>query len=226
MACSRPIINQETGVVEFDGKIGIFPFVQLVPAQRASRNRPRGMLVVKNVTVDANAYFDMLCNNVLPAIHAKFPNVDIQLSLQQDNASPHMDPLDETWREACETSGIDVRVFNQPANSPDLNINDLGFFRAIESIQQKHRTNDPQELIQRVEEAYADYSPVLLNRIWVTHQRCMTEILLSQGGNTYKIPHMNKEKMEKEKTLPVSLSIPLELYHSSARFIEAAKEEG
>ena len=47
----RPRINNATGEVIFDSKIGIFPFIQLEPAKRASRNSPWGTLVVKNVTV-------------------------------------------------------------------------------------------------------------------------------------------------------------------------------
>ena len=213
-AICRPHINQVTGEVIFDGKIGIFPFIQLEPAQRASRNRPRGTLVVKNVTVDAQAYFDMLCDNVLPAIHQKFPNLEAKILIQQDNAGPHLDPLDATWREAVGSSGVDIELYNQPANSPDLNINDLGFFRAIESIQQKHRSRVAEELIENVNKAFEAYTANDINKIWVTHQSCMVEILKALGGNQYKIPHMKKDKLLREGKLPTSLCVPLQLYEA------------
>ena len=219
-AICRPHRNKETGVVEFDGKLGIFPFIQREPAKRASRNRPRGTLVVKNVTVDAQAYLDMLCDEVLPAIHQKFPNLDVQIKIQQDNAGPHVDPLDATWREAVESTGVDIELYNQPANSPDLNINDLGFFRAIEALQQKKRSRTFEELIGNVNKAFEAYSADDINKIWVTHQSCMVEILKALGGNQYKIPHMNKNKLLKEGNLPTSLSVPLQLYEDCKRHVE------
>lgn len=56
-AVCRPRINQLTGEVEFDGKIGVFPFIKREPAKRTSANRPRGTLVIKNVTVDGGGIF-------------------------------------------------------------------------------------------------------------------------------------------------------------------------
>ena len=162
----------------------------------------------------------MLCDNALPAIHQKFPNLDANIRIQQDNAGPHLDPLDTTWREAVESSGVDIEVYNQPANSPDLNINDLGFFRAIESIQQKHHSRVAEELIENVNKAFEAYTANDINKIWVTHQSCMVEILKALGGNQYKIPHMQKDKLLREGKLPISLSVTLQLYQASKRNLE------
>ena len=36
----------------------------------------------------------------------------------------HVDLLEATWREAMESSDVEIESYNQPANSPDLRIND------------------------------------------------------------------------------------------------------
>ena len=50
-AVARPRYDQNNGECYFDGKLGIFPFVERVPAQRASTNRPRGTMITRTVPV-------------------------------------------------------------------------------------------------------------------------------------------------------------------------------
>jgi hypothetical protein len=45
----------------------------------------------------------------------------------------------------------------QPANSPDLNALDLGFFISIQSIIVCYASNTLQELIESVENAYEEH---------------------------------------------------------------------
>ena len=56
-AVARPRQNPLTGEW-WDGKIHLHPFIVKVPAQRASRNRPRGTLITKTVTVNRPVYRD------------------------------------------------------------------------------------------------------------------------------------------------------------------------
>ena len=58
-----------------------------------------------------------------------------------------------------------------------------------------------------VRECYDDFPTNKINRIWLTLQSCLNEIIKSHGSNQYKIPHMNKEKMEKENRLPLALEV-------------------
>ena len=48
-AVSRPQFDSE-GQPTYDGKVGIFPFTEAVPAQRKSKNRDRGTLETKPIT--------------------------------------------------------------------------------------------------------------------------------------------------------------------------------
>jgi len=57
----------------FDGKLGIWAFVETRPATRASKNRPRGAPVLTSISVNAKAYKRMLEDHLRPAILAKWP---------------------------------------------------------------------------------------------------------------------------------------------------------
>ena len=58
----------------FDGKLSIFPFVERTVAQRTSKNRLVGTVELKPVTdVRRAEYVNMLLDNVIAAIAAKFP---------------------------------------------------------------------------------------------------------------------------------------------------------
>ncbi|RQM21490.1 hypothetical protein B5M09_011511, partial [Aphanomyces astaci] len=57
----------------YDGKIGIWPFVEEVAAVRSSKNRPKGTLELTSQSVNADVYQDMVMNEVVPAIQVKMP---------------------------------------------------------------------------------------------------------------------------------------------------------
>lgn len=139
-----------------------------------------------------------LIEKVLPSVRSKWPSDDANklIVIQQDNARTHVDPSDPEFREAARQGGFDIRLMCQPANSPDLNVLDLGFFSAIQSLRYKVAPKTIDDLVVAVEDAYEAYSPKLLNRIFLTLQSCMLEVMKTQGSNRYKISHMNKERLE------------------------------
>jgi hypothetical protein len=89
-AVARPRKDPLTGEWTFSGKIGIWPFVKKIAAKRASRNRPRGTIETKPITVDREVYLEFLRVNLLPAISTEFPNLEQRIIVQQDNAGPHV----------------------------------------------------------------------------------------------------------------------------------------
>lgn len=58
-----------------------------------------------------------------------------------------------------------------------------------------------------------------LNKVFLTLQGCLTEIMKVQGHNKYKLPHMGKDRLLREGTLPVSLTIPMELARASIDYL-------
>ena len=118
-----------------------------------------------------------------------------------------------------------MHLVNQPGQSPDLNILDLGFFRAIQSIKDQMSYKDEDKLIKAVEEAYNTYDPILLNYIFLSLQNCMIEILKCKGNNNYKLPHMNKASLDRQGKLPVVLEVDRDLVQEAFSLIEEGRLE-
>ncbi|KAF0704028.1 hypothetical protein AaE_015142 [Aphanomyces astaci] len=177
----------------WDGKVGVWPFVQVAPALRSSKNRPKGTPVTVPVTVDSKVYFDAVVNKVVPAILAKFPGGRDRgnVSIQQDNASPHKC----VTTELLHAQGVrGIVVVNQPPNSPDFNVLDLGFFNSIQSLQYQKATRSIEELIDAVESAFYELPADTLAKTFViTLQNVMEKSIEIHGSNEYKLPHMRKD---------------------------------
>ena len=198
----------------FDGKIGIWPIGLYKPAARSSKYRPRGTMEWHNVNVDKNEYRRLMLGSVLEAVIEKWPSSeffddDFVINIQQDGASTHIDPKDSLWLEALEEMGLEnkIKLVKQPPNSPDTNVNDLGFFNSLQSRYYTESPTSSEQIIAMVNKAFVEYPPNLINRIWLTYMSCLNMIIENDGGNHYKIPHMNKAKMEHTNTLPVSLDV-------------------
>ncbi|ETV70774.1 hypothetical protein H257_13857 [Aphanomyces astaci] len=99
---ARPRYNHATDNW-WDGKIGIWPFVEPVTAQRDSVNRKAGTLETNSITVTKDVYRTFLLDKVLPAIVAKWPRADNTIKFQHDNARAHVTPEDVKLKAALDT---------------------------------------------------------------------------------------------------------------------------
>ena len=100
-------------------------------------------------------------------------------------------------------------MLTQPAKSPDLNVLDLSFFRALQSAQWKERfATTIDGLIDQVLRAYREFDPMKISKGYLTLQSCMDEILNHHGSNDYKVPHIGKDAMIREHgRLPASIHL-------------------
>jgi len=169
----------------------------------------------------------MMIGDVLPVILNEFPHSEhnrfAEIITQQDGAPTHINPGDHEWMETLTEMGLDekIRLITQPANSPDLNINDLGFFNALQSMCYCTTPSNELELIEMVEQNYKDYPCNKINQIWVTTQTAFNNVLDNFGGNKYKMTHMGKEKLEKQGRLPRVIEVnPFASY-----FLEGFRED-
>jgi hypothetical protein len=207
VAQARPRFDAQGNEI-FDGKIGIFPFVTKEPAKRTSANRVAGTMETKAMTsVNRDVIRSFFIEKVLPAIKAKWPREDLgsTIFIQQDNARTHISLDDPEFLQEATKDGFDIRLMSQPPNSPDLNVLDLGFFSAIQSLQHKESPKTVDELVNAVVKSFENFPSVKSNRIFVTLQLCMIEIMIANGSNKYKIPHMNKKRLEGEGQLPTQV---------------------
>ena len=88
-------------------------------------------------------------------------------------------------------------VVTQPAHSPDLNLNDLSFFRALDTTVRKQRrdgdgnTYDKDQLATDVETAWRAYPSESIEDMWQYKAAVMHKIIEVDGGNDYE-RHRNK----------------------------------
>ena len=206
-AVARPRYDHN-GICTFDGKIGLFPFIERVAARRTSRRRPRGTIITTPVPVNRNRYRDFLINKVLPAIKTKWPGRDRNITIQQDGAPAHIDEEDAAFV-AEATEGLwNITLQTQPAKSPDLNVLDLSFFRALQSHQWRSGfANNINQLVEQVQLAFETFEPRKLDFAFLTLQHCMDDILAIHGDNNYTIRHVGKERMLADGTLPVRVPV-------------------
>ncbi|KAG8069617.1 hypothetical protein GUJ93_ZPchr0006g43129 [Zizania palustris] len=222
VAQTRPRKNQE-GVWTFDGKIGMFPFIFKEPALRSSRNRERGTMVTKAMTsVTKEVSRNFLVNKVLPAIKEKWPAEErgVPIYIQQDNAKTHIDVNDAQFVQVAQADGWNIHLMCQPPNSPDLNVLDLGFFAAIQSLFHKGTPNNVEQIVKGIERAYEEYPLDKCNRIFLTQQACMMEVMKTNGGHNYDVPHMKKKRLEMEGRLPTTLECTVDIYNKALQFLE------
>ena len=98
--------------------------------KRGSKNRPKGTLVWKNKVVTKEVYHELLISKLLPAIVEKWPQTDQLLRkiwIQQDGAKSHISADDNEFKEALNDQDINAELYTQAANTPDVNLLDLGF---------------------------------------------------------------------------------------------------
>ncbi|KAF0709336.1 hypothetical protein AaE_012907 [Aphanomyces astaci] len=191
-AVARPRFDPHTRRV-FDGKIGVWPFVDVVAAKRKSVNRDKGTLVTVPLSVNAEVYYDTVVTKVIPAIKSKFPSSTTssgKVIIQQDNASPHKCV---TTRKLDDRGISGIEIANQPSNSPDFNVLDLGFFNSIQSLQHQKSTRSIEELVDAVQAAFYEMPVATLSKTLITLQKVMEMSIAIHGSNDYKLPHMNKD---------------------------------
>ena len=203
-AVARPRYDDH-GVMTFDGKIGIWPFTYQDFAKRRSPYRERGEEVTKvlpSVTKDVSR--DYMVNKLLPAIKALWPASERgrTIYIHQDNAKTHIFVNDSVFCAAAQADGWDIRLTCQPPNSPDLNILDLGFFAALQALFEKMSPGKIVDIVAKVKKAYDTYPAKRSNRIFLTLQSCMREVLKQKGGNRYKVPQMRKSFLAALEMLP------------------------
>ena len=98
-------------------------------------------------------YRDLLINKLFLAIVDKWPRRDRMsrtIYIQQDGAKNHIHEDDEEFNNALTEQEIDAKLYTQTPNSPDVNLLDLGFFQAIQSVNDALPKNEA-KLIQSVQ---------------------------------------------------------------------------
>jgi hypothetical protein len=204
----------------WDGKLGMWPIGDYGAAQRTSRYRPAGTRVWHNENMGFGRFRMMIIDDLLPAIQALWPagewgDPNFKITVQQDGAGAHpqswKDPVIQSTLTELAANGNftpgKIRFEAQPPNSPDTNICDLGLFNAIQASYYNSCPKNAMEIIEMVQKTWLEYPHEKINRLFVTLQSVYNSIIEEFGGNDYKLTHMNKDRMEREGTLPRELPL-------------------
>ena len=187
-------------------------------------HRLRGAWELKPAdSVDRNKSREYLVKYLLPAIKEKWPESDrwSTIYVQQDNARSHILPDDPIFMQEAARGGWDIKMIYQPPNSPDLNILDLGWFASTQAMFHKKMPKTLAEIVQKVNESLAEYPHLKLNRIWLSHQACIREIIKHKGSIHYAVPHLKKQSLERQNDLPVRLNIDKEYVKAAIDYLNS-----
>jgi hypothetical protein len=165
-------------------------------------------LITEEKSLDGPRFEKMLAEDVIPACRSKL-SWATKIKLQFDNAPGHltkgktdketgekvfMSTIAGKLKSVLEKSGeIPIELVRQIANSPDTNLNDLGFYNSLDSRMPERREFKLDEFEQQVEAAFWAYPEEKLERIVRAKIANIKAIIAVNGDNTYKTPHSKIE---------------------------------
>lgn len=168
--------------------------------------RKAGDLIEEDCKLDAETYVKMMVDQVFPDIRRKYAGYE-KVTVQHDGAPGHGAKatarlLAEAGQKRKRGEPL-IEVVQQPAQSPDFNICDLAFFRALSVAVRKRRRStmrgpkrfDIDQLVKDVMEAFENYPPEQLEQMWEHKSYVMKAVLTTKpkaGGSNY--PRHNPKK--------------------------------
>ena len=104
---------------------------------------------MENKIVTKEVYHDLLISKLIPSILEKWPRSKLsrKIFIQQDGAKNHISCDDKLFNDTLVENSINATLYTQAANSPDVSLLDLGFFRAIQSFNDTAPKNE-EELME------------------------------------------------------------------------------
>ena len=72
------------------------------------------------------------------------------INIQQDNSVPHIKEGDPDLVAASRASGLEITLYLQPTNIPDLNVLDMGYLKSIQPLQYNIPPSNVDKIIQAV----------------------------------------------------------------------------
>lgn len=178
----------------FNGIVAFERVAEKYTAKKGSAYHERDEVYDKDATMTSARYFDMMSKKVFPKIAKAFAGTGIcHVVVQQDGARPHtgkdvVGRLNELGKKM--SPSIEVRT--QPAQSPDLNVNDLALFRALDVAVRKLRRGmgrsavwNKEQLVRDVMAAVKAYPASKLSQMWDYKSEIMAKVVEAEGGNDY-----------------------------------------
>lgn len=166
----------------FNGLIGIWRIQEDYEARRSSKNHTKGDAYKIDCTMTSTIFYEMMCNEIMPAVSDKMcwcKNVYIQM----DNARPHIGKNNvQKLNDFGDSIIPTITVTNQPAQSPELNVNDIGFFHSLSKRCQKNMCTNLDELWTVLQAEFWSTNEQVLTCLFTTKSRTIHQIIASKGA--------------------------------------------
>ena len=202
-AIARPQYNN-AGTCIFNGKIGMWPFVETRIVRISSHNQPgAGTPETKVMNCDKVTYSrQFMIEKMIPAIRLKWPDrgMNQTVTIQHDGASAHIPENDVEFNQAAKQGVWNICIDTQPAKSPDTNMLGFSFFRALQAKQWSLGSETSIDgLIAQVLQAFGEFEPKRIDCEFLTLQTCFLHDMMEvNGGNDYKVRHLGKLALLRE----------------------------
>lgn len=126
-----------------------------------------------------------------------------KIILQLDRALPHTGHRTEKLKEYVLNNNLNMKVLFQPANSPDLNVNDLALLRSLqvrsESLRHDYDTGEMESIVRSIEAAFDSYDENTLKAAFAHLFSIYNHVLQTLGDNDFGNAHSHsRSKLKKE----------------------------
>lgn len=184
---------------DFDGKIACVPVLKEVLTKKNSKYRIANTIDKLPSTLTADMFVEemkKICDNLLSKQGSYHFD---EFHIIFDNASAHVGKgALEKLNEWGKTSKKRFLFSTQPAQSPDLNVLDLGLWRSLKCSLQEFWMNSDDEpmrefskVIKKVKLAWKGWDRSKIASCFKSLMYTMEKIVKDEGGNNFKQPHEN-----------------------------------
>ncbi|CAN0329591.1 unnamed protein product, partial [Discosporangium mesarthrocarpum] len=101
--------------------------------------------------------------------------------------------------------GGDIVIDTQPANSPDLSVNDLGFFHSIQQLKEYVWVTNTQKLVEATAEAFDAYPRDTLECVWKASSQYTAKCWGPRVTTSTKFPTLARKRIRRRAS---SLRMP------------------
>ncbi|CAM9150777.1 unnamed protein product, partial [Discosporangium mesarthrocarpum] len=155
---------------------------------------------MKQAKANGERYKNLMIKEVIPTIKARMPRLPGHtIFVLQDGAKPH---TGKGIMEAIQDAAGDITQETQPANSPDLNVNDFDFYHSIQQLKESAVVTNGKELVEATMKAFNVYPEEIDEEVWQSLFAVNGEVMGCKGNNSYEMPHLGKEKLTSAGNLP------------------------
>ena len=183
-----------------DGKVGRWPFTTTYTARRTDKSTGTVAGVtqmLQTVNVNAAEYQKVMLQNdgVFEMIRKKMwwfgrtsskPEAGQKILYQHDGAKPHVAKQNkQQWASHGKMKGFHIEVTVQPAQSPDLNTNDLAFFSSLQKNTKLIAKGYEKDLVTAVKQCWNEYPAEEMRRGIVFFEVSYKSIITTMRDNSY-----------------------------------------